>query len=65
MLMFKLNKKFWIEILIFRFKNNNIKFKYKVLDQTIFLNLNNNFQNWNVNFQIEITVFNIVKTMST
>jgi hypothetical protein len=50
MSMFKLNKVFWIEILIFRFENNNLEFKYQVLDQISFLNVNMNFQNWNVNF---------------
>jgi hypothetical protein len=60
MSMFRLNKVYWIEILIFRFKNNILEFKYE-LDQLIFLNLNNNFRNWNVNFQIQITIFNIEK----
>jgi hypothetical protein len=59
MLMLRLNKFFWTKILIFRFENNNLEFKYQFLDQTYFLNLNNNFQNWNVNFQIQITIFNI------
>jgi hypothetical protein len=59
MLIFKLNNIFWIEILIFRFKNNNLEFKYQNLDQIKFLNLNNNFQNWNVNFQIQVTIFKI------
>jgi hypothetical protein len=56
---FRLNKKNWIEILIFRFENNNLEFKYQVLDQIKFLNLNNNFQNCNVNFQIQVTIFKI------
>jgi hypothetical protein len=47
----KLNKKIWIEILIFGFENNNVEIKYELLDQISFLNLNKNFQNWNVNFQ--------------
>ncbi len=42
MLMFRLNNVFWTEILIFRFENNNLKFKYQILDQ-FFLNSNNNF----------------------
>jgi hypothetical protein len=50
MSMFKLNKVFWIEILISRFENNNLEFKYKALDPIIFFNLNKNFQNWNVKF---------------
>jgi hypothetical protein len=50
--MFRLNYVFWIEILIFRLENNNLKFKYKVLDHFFFLN-------WNINFQIQITIFNI------
>ncbi len=50
MSIFRLNNCFWIEILIFRFKNNNWEFKYQGLDQVNFLNLNNNFENWNVNF---------------
>jgi hypothetical protein len=54
MSMFTLKKVFWIEVLIFRFKNNNVEFKYQFLDQISFLNLNNNFQNWNVKFQIQI-----------
>jgi hypothetical protein len=45
---------FWTEILIFRFENNNLEFKYQFSDQIYFLNLNNNSQNWNVNFQIQI-----------
>jgi hypothetical protein len=59
MSIFRLNKKNWIEILIFRFENNNLELKYLFLDQIFFLNLNNNFQNWNVNFQIQITIFKI------
>jgi hypothetical protein len=50
--MFRFNTIFWIEILIFRFENNNLEFKYQFLDQISFLNLNNNFQ-------IQITIFNI------
>jgi len=50
MSIFRLNNCFWIEILILRFKNNNWEFKYQGLDQVNFLNLNNNFENWNVNF---------------
>jgi hypothetical protein len=45
MSMFRFNKCFWTEILIFRFKNNNLEFKYQNLDQILFLSLNNNFQN--------------------
>ncbi len=56
---FKINKVLKIEIIIFRFKNNNLEFKYQFLDQISFLNLNNNFPNWNVNFHIEITRFKI------
>jgi hypothetical protein len=59
MSMFRLNNVFWIEILILRFENNNLEFKYQFLDQISFLNLNNNFQNWIFNFQIQITIFNI------
>jgi hypothetical protein len=57
--MFRLIIIFGIEILIFRFENNNLEFKYKVLDQIAFLNLNKNFLNWNANFYIQITIFNI------
>jgi len=35
---------FLIEILIFGFENKNLEFKYEILDQISFLNLNNNFQ---------------------
>jgi hypothetical protein len=59
MSMFRLNKRNWTEILIFKFENNNLEFKYQFLDQVMFLNLNKNFQIWNVNFQIQITIFNI------
>jgi hypothetical protein len=59
MSMFRLNNVFWIEILIFRFENNNLEIIYKVLDHKTFLNLNNNFQNWNVSFQIQIIIFSI------
>jgi hypothetical protein len=59
MSIFRLNNLFWIEILIFRFKINNLEFKYQILDQINFLNLNNNFQNWIVNFQIQLTIFKI------
>jgi len=59
MSIFKLNEFFWIEILIFRFENNNLEIKYQILDEISFLNLNKNFQNWNVNFQIQITIFKI------
>jgi hypothetical protein len=45
MLIFILNRNFLIEILMFRFENNNLKFKYQFVDQIIFLNLNKNFQN--------------------
>jgi hypothetical protein len=57
MSIFGINNCFWVEILIFRFENNNLQFKYQILDQIKFLNLNNNFQNWNVNFQIQVTIF--------
>jgi hypothetical protein len=40
MSIFRLNNVFWIEILIFKFENNNLEFKYQVLNQIIFLNLN-------------------------
>jgi hypothetical protein len=59
MLIFRLNNFFWIEILISKFENNNLEFKYDFLDQISFLNLNKNFQNWNVNFQIQVTIFKI------
>jgi len=42
---FRFNKVFKIEIITFRFENNNLEFKYQFLDQISFLNLNNNFQN--------------------
>jgi hypothetical protein len=54
MSMFRLNNVFWIEILILRFENNNLEFKYQFLDQISFLNLNNNFQNWNSTLKIKI-----------
>jgi hypothetical protein len=59
MLMLRLNNVFWTELLIFRFKNSNLEFKYQFLDQIYFLNLNNNFQSRNVNFQVQIIIFNI------
>jgi hypothetical protein len=58
MLSFRLNEFFWIEILIFTFENNNLEFKYQVLNY-FSLNLDNNFHNWNVNFQIQIRIFKI------
>jgi hypothetical protein len=36
MSIFRLDKCFWIEILIFRFKNNNLELKYQILDQIFF-----------------------------
>jgi hypothetical protein len=45
MSVFRLNNVFKIEIIIFRFKNSNLEFKYQFLDQISFLNLNKNFQN--------------------
>jgi len=59
MSIFRLNKFFWVEIPILRFESNNLELKYQLLDQISFLNLNNNFQIWNVNFQIQITRFKI------
>jgi len=59
MSIFTLNNCFWIEILIFRFENCSLELKYQVLDQIKFLNLNKNFQKWNVNFQIQVTIFKI------
>jgi hypothetical protein len=59
MLIFILNRNFLIEILMFRFENNNLKFKYQFVDQIIFLNLNKTFQNWNVKFHIQIIIFKI------
>jgi hypothetical protein len=56
---FRLNKVCKIEIIIFRIENNNLKFKYGCLGQISFLNLNNNFHNWNVKFPIQITIFKI------
>jgi len=56
---FRLNKIFKIEIIVFRFENNNLEFKYQFFDQINLLNLNNNFQNWNVNYHIQITIFKI------
>jgi len=44
MSIFRLNKVFRIEILLFRFQNNNLEFKYQILDQ-FFSDLNNNSQN--------------------
>jgi hypothetical protein len=49
MLIFRLNKVFWIEILIFRFENNNLEFKYQCLYQ-IFFNLKKNSR-------IEMSIF--------
>jgi len=43
MSVFRFNKCFWIEILIFRFDNNTLEFKYHFLDQISFFNLNKNF----------------------
>jgi len=40
---FRLNNVFSIEILIFSLENNNLEFKYLVLDQIKLLNLNKNF----------------------
>jgi len=45
-----------IEILISRFENSNLEFKYQFLDQIRFLNLNKKFQNWNVKFWIQIRI---------
>jgi len=59
MSIFTLNNCFWIEILIFRFENCSLELKYQVLDLIKFLNLNKNFQKWNVNFQIQVTIFKI------
>jgi hypothetical protein len=59
MSIFRLNKYFWIEILVFWFENNNLEIKYQFFDQISFLNLENNFQNWNVNFHIQIKIFKI------
>jgi hypothetical protein len=59
MSIFRLNYYFWIEILIFRFENNNLEIKYQFLDKMMFLNLNIKFQNWNVSFEIQITIFKI------
>jgi hypothetical protein len=42
-----------------RFQNSNSEFKYQFLDQISFLKLNNKFQNWNLNFQIQIIIFKI------
>jgi hypothetical protein len=65
MSMFRLNNIFWIEILIFRFENNNLEFKYKFLDHfffwiertiskiEIFLDSNNDIQHWNVHFRLK------------
>jgi hypothetical protein len=36
-------KFFWIDILISRFENNNLEFKYQFLDQIYILNLNKIF----------------------
>jgi len=53
MSIFKLNNIFWVEILILKFEINNLEFKYQILDQIFVLNLNNNFQNWYVNFRFK------------
>jgi len=42
-----------------RFQNSNSELKYQFLDQISFLKLTNKFQNWNVNFQIQIIIFKI------
>jgi len=57
MLIIKHNQGSWIEILMFRFENNNLGLEYQFLGQISCLNLNIKFQNWNVSFQIQITVF--------
>jgi len=63
----------WIEILVFRFENNNLKLKYQILDQISLLNLNlkkselkcqfsdsnNNIQNWTVHFEIQLIIFRL------
>jgi hypothetical protein len=59
MSIFWLNYIFFIEILIFKFKKNNLEFKHQFLHQISFLNLNWKTQNWNVNFQIHLTKFKI------
>jgi hypothetical protein len=72
MSMFKLNKCFWTEVLIFRFENNNLKFKYQILDQFFlefklkipdlecqFSDSNNNIQHWNVHFSIHFIIFKL------
>ncbi len=46
---FRVNKVFEIEIIFFRFKNNNLEFKYQFLDQISFLNL--------TIFRIEMLIF--------
>jgi hypothetical protein len=45
MSIFKLNNVFWIAILIFRFENNNLEFKYQFLDSM------NNFQTRIINYE--------------
>jgi len=42
MSIFRLNKFFLIELIISRFDNNKLEFKYQNLDQINLLNLNNN-----------------------
>jgi len=50
MLIIKHNQGSWIEILMFRFENNNLGLEYQFLGQISCLNLNIKFQNWNVSF---------------
>jgi hypothetical protein len=52
-------KFFWIEILIFRFENNNLGFKYQFLDQISFLNLNKQFPELNCQFSDSNNIFKI------
>jgi hypothetical protein len=59
MSIFRFHNVFYIKILIFRFRNNNLEFKYQVWVQIKFLNLDNTFENLNVNFQIQVRIFKI------
>jgi len=59
LLIFRLDKVFEIEIIIFRFENHNLELKCQFLDQISLLNLNNNFQNCNVNFHIQIKILKL------
>jgi hypothetical protein len=54
MSIFRLNKFFWIEILIFRFKINNLEFKYQFLDQINLFEFKLKISYSNKKFEIQI-----------